>query len=196
MASEGSVTRWLGLIQAGDAAAAQKLWERYFARLVGLARKRLADAPRAAADEEDVALSAFDTFCRKAEQGHFPQLLDRDGLWRLLVVITVRKAAHLVRDQGRKKRVAVSISAAESDDAQLLDLVISHEPTPDLAAQMAEECQLLLRQLGDRELQQVALWRMEGFSVEEIAEKLQCVSRSVKRKLRLIRSIWEKASTT
>ena len=46
---------------------------------------------RRAADEEDVALSAFDSFCRGAEQGRFPQLDGRDDLWHLLVVITVRK---------------------------------------------------------------------------------------------------------
>src|SRR6516164_9629014 len=63
MADDGSVTRWFGLLQAGDPAAAQQLWERYFRRLVGLARKRLRGAARRATDEEDVALSAFDSFC-------------------------------------------------------------------------------------------------------------------------------------
>jgi hypothetical protein len=69
MAPEGSVTRWLGLLQAGDPADAQQLWQQYFQRLVGLARKNLAGSPRRAADEEDVALSAFDTFCRNAQKG-------------------------------------------------------------------------------------------------------------------------------
>src|SRR5262249_53245000 len=92
MASEGSVTRWLPLLQAGDPAAVQQLWERYFRRLVGLARLKLRGAPCCAAYEEDVALSAFATFVRHAERGRFPALADRDGLWRLLVTITVRKA--------------------------------------------------------------------------------------------------------
>jgi len=80
------------------------LWERYFARLVGLARQKLRSTPRRAADEEDVALSAFDSFCRQAEAGRFPQLLDRDNLWRLLVTVTARKAFHLIRDKNRQKR--------------------------------------------------------------------------------------------
>src|SRR6516164_8814650 len=78
MASEGSVTRWIGQLQAGDPAAVQQLWQRYFQRLVVLARKKLRGSPRRVADEEDVALSAFDSFCRQAEKGRFPQLLDRD----------------------------------------------------------------------------------------------------------------------
>src|SRR5689334_19253132 len=97
--STGSVTHWLGLLQAGNADAAQPLWERYCQRLVALARRRLRGAPRAAADEEDVALSVFDSFCRDAGAGAFPQLTDRTDLWRLLVVRTARKAVSLVRHE-------------------------------------------------------------------------------------------------
>src|SRR5438874_7802874 len=119
MTSEGSVTGWLGQLQGGDPAAAQRLWERYFQRLVGLARDRLRNAPRRAADEEDVALSAFDSFCRRAEQGRFPQLIDRDGLWRLLVVMTARKAAHLKRDAARQKRGGITSGDADALLAQV-----------------------------------------------------------------------------
>ena len=191
MSSDGSVTRWLDQVQAGDANAVQQLWQRYFSRLVGLARQKLRHAPRRAADEEDVALSAFDSFCRNAEQGRFPDLLDRDGLWRLLVVMTVRKANHLIRDETRQKRGGDT--PRDGDDAPILETILSREPTPDLAAQVAEECQRLLHQLDDKELEQVAIWRMEGFTVEEIAAKLACAPRSVKRKLQLIRNIWVKA---
>ncbi len=196
MADEGSVTRWFGQLQAGDPAAAQQLWERYFCRLVGLARSKLRNAPRQAADEEDVALSAFDSFCRNAERGRFPQLADRDGLWRLLVVLTVRKAQHLVRDQTRQKRGGagrpVSNGSAGPDEASVLDQVLSREPTPDMAAQVAEEFGARLRRLDDSELETIALLRLEGYTVEEIAQKLGVVGRSIKRKLQLIRSIWEK----
>jgi len=70
--------------------------------LVGLARTKLHGSPRRVADEEDVALSAFDSFCRNAAQGRFPQLFDRDGLWKLLVLLTARKAAHQRRDELRR----------------------------------------------------------------------------------------------
>src|SRR6516225_8427239 len=78
MSSPGSVTYWIHQLPAGDQAAIQKLWERYFPRLVGLVRKRLMGAPRAADDEEDVALSAFNSFFRRAQEGRFPKLTDRD----------------------------------------------------------------------------------------------------------------------
>ena len=129
MPSKGSVTRLLAPVQAGDPAAVQQLWQRYFERLVGLARKKLQGARPAGGDEQDVALSALASFCRNAERGRFPQL--------------------------------------------------------------AEDYRRLLDSLGDRELELVAVWRMEGLRVAEIAARLGYVTRSIKRKLRNIRAIWE-----
>lgn len=196
MPSDGSVSRWLGPLQAGDPAAVQQLWERYFRRLVGLARAKLRHAPRRAADEEDVALSAFDSFCRNAGDGRFPNLLDRDGLWRLLMVITARKAAHLKRDETRKKRrpgaAPVTEADRDRDEDSTLEQIMSAEPSPEMAAEMAEEYRRLLQNLGDPELEAVAVARMEGYSVDEIAAKFDYAPRSIKRKLQLIRSIWER----
>src|SRR5262245_33857275 len=69
MAGEASITGWLRRLAEGDRQAVAPLWQRYFHRLVNLARARLRDGPRRIADEEDVALSAMDSFCRGAEQG-------------------------------------------------------------------------------------------------------------------------------
>jgi DNA-directed RNA polymerase specialized sigma24 family protein len=194
MSSDASITRWLQQFQAGDRAAVQQLWERYFSHLVGLARKKLQGAPGRLADEEDVARSAFHSFCRNAEQKRFPQLLDRDSRWRLLVLITARKAAHLPRDQARVKRGGPAVSRPPAGGAKEPDLeqLLSAEPSPAFAAEMAEEYLRLLGRLGDSELQAVALWKMEDYTNEEIAAKLAYAVRSVKRKLQLIRSLWER----
>jgi DNA-directed RNA polymerase specialized sigma24 family protein len=194
----GSITGWIGQLKAGHPQAAQKLWERYFRRLVGLARKKLRGAKRLAADEEDVALSAFDSFCRGAKNGRFPRLDDRDNLWNVLVLLTARKAWHLVRDQGRFKRGGKMVPLAETpspeDEESALDQLLGREPTPEFAAQLAEEYQLLLAQLNDRELEAVAVWKMEGYTNEEIAAKLDCTLRTVERKLRIIRGLWQRES--
>jgi DNA-directed RNA polymerase specialized sigma24 family protein len=191
MPSEGSVTRWLAPLGDGDPAAIEQLWRRYFCRLVGLARQKLADAPRRLADEEDVALSAFDSFCRNAARGQFPELNDRDGLWRLLVVITARKASHLRRDEARQKRGSGARVGAGAGEG-LLAAALSREPDPAFAALAAEQHRWLMEVLGDDELRLVAQCRLEGDSVEAIAERLGYVSRSIKRKLQMIRSLWEK----
>ena len=193
MSDDGSVSRWLGPLRAGDPAAAAELWRRYFHRLAGLARRKLADGPRAAADEEDVALSAFDSFCRAAEAGRLPDLADRDGLWRLLVTFTARKAAHLRRDQGRGKRGG---GVAATGDGEVLAEILGREPDPEFAAQVADEYRRLLAALGDPELEAIAVGRMEGYSVAELAARFGCSPRSIKRKLELIRGIWKQEAPT
>ena len=187
--TDDAVTVWLGQLQAGDSAAVRPLWEKYFHRLVGLARVRLKAGPRRVADEEDVALSAFDSFCRNAEAGRFPDLADRDGLWRLLAAFTLRKATHHLRDAARLKRGG---AADFEHNSGVLDAVIAREPDPALAAEVAEECNRLLAVLGDDELRRIALLRMDGHSVEEVATKIDVAPRTVKRKLQLIRGIWER----
>jgi DNA-directed RNA polymerase specialized sigma24 family protein len=184
MSSAGSVTCLLAPLQAGDPAAVQQLWERYFHRLVGLARKKLNGAAPGGGDPEDVALSAFASFWRTAERGRFPHLADRDGLWRLLVTITARKAAHRRRDEQKEPQ------ALGGEAGPDLEQFLSREPTPELAAQMAEDYRRLLDSLGDQVLESVAVWRMEGLTVEEIAARLPFGARTVKRKLDLIRQIW------
>src|SRR5262245_22248907 len=140
MSPDGSVSRWLQPLQQGDPEAAQQLWQRYFLSLVQLARQGLRHAPRRATDEEDVALGAFASFCRNAEQGAFPQLHDRNDLWRILAVITARKASRVLRDEGRQKRGGPArLAAPEVDQDALLQQVYSREPTPEMAAQMTEE---------------------------------------------------------
>ncbi len=191
MPAEGSVTHWIQLLPDGDQKAAQQLWEKYFQRLVGLARVKLQDFPRRVADEEDLALSAFDSFCRGIEQGRFPQMADRTNLWSLLVTITARKVLNLKRDQQRLKRGG-SATPDGLDEAFELEHAHGEEPSPDFVAEVTEECQRLLDLLGDDDLRRIAMWKMEGYTNKEIAEKLPGSPRTVERKLELIRGIWEK----
>src|SRR3954451_5114889 len=101
---KGSITLWVGALKAGDHEAAQKLWERYFDRLVHVARAQLRASRRRGVDEDEegAALSAFGALCAGAARGRFPHLADRDDLWRLLLVITARKAVDQMQRRGRQ----------------------------------------------------------------------------------------------
>ena len=178
MTPETTVTGWIDQLKEGRSSAVQKLWEGYFGRMVRLARHRLVGAPRAAADEEDVALSAFDSFCRGAQAGKFPQLVDRHTLWPLLVAINWNR---------------VGTGDASGSIASIEELV-SHEPTPEFACQMADEFRRLMEVLGDETLRSIAVWRLEGESIDEISQRLNCVSRTVLRKLDRIRTLWSEES--
>jgi len=195
---EGSVTRWIGDLRAGDNVAADQLWHRYFDGLVRLARKKLEAVRRVATieDEEDAALSAFHSLCTGVAQGRFDRLKDRDDLWRLLVVITLRKVFDQIQRQRQLKRgggrvvAEAELAGVDVDGPGGFEQCLCREPTPEFAAMLAEEFQTRIDSLEDATLRQVALWRMEGYSNNEIAERLGCVSRSVERKLELIRKAW------
>jgi DNA-directed RNA polymerase specialized sigma24 family protein len=201
---DDSVTHWISVLKAGDERAAQELWQRYFTRMVELARAKLraAQRPDAAVDAEDVALSAFHSFCAGAAQGRFPAITERDGLWRLLVVIASRKVLVAARRQRRLKRGGglvqnasdVVVGHGHDEDDDLLARFVGTEPTPQTAAIVAEECRRLLEALGDATLRKVAVWRMEGATRDEIAARLGCARRTVARQLNLIRTIWEDSS--
>jgi DNA-directed RNA polymerase specialized sigma24 family protein len=194
---EGSVTHWIGGLKEGDAQAAQEIWQRYFDALVRLARAKLGGTPRGEADEEDVALSAFHSFCQGAANGRFPRLDDRYGLWRLLVMITMRKALDQSQRHRRKKRGGgrvrgeSALAGGDPNEREAgLEQIMGRDPTPAFAAMVADECRRLLGALGDENLRRIALLRMEGYSDPEIAATLGCGLRTVGRKLDLIRKTW------
>jgi len=199
MCSDGSVTHWFDELRRGNSVAAQALWERYFPELVRLAQKKLRGLPRRAADEEDVAASAMESFFQAAQAGRFPNLADRDDLWRLLIRMTARKVVDLRRRETRRCRGGGRVRAASEvpspgSDSGPPDLaeIIGRAPTPELAAIMAEECRRLLGQLAEADLRTLAVAKMEGYTNREIAERLDCSVRTVERRLQLIRKKWQR----
>jgi DNA-directed RNA polymerase specialized sigma24 family protein len=214
MSQHPSITFWISQLKTGDVEAAQRLWELYFLRMVELARRKLEGVPKAVADEEDVALSAFRSFCSGARQGRFSQLVDRDNLWPLLMAITANKSVDLIRRQNRQKRGGTGHADRERDAAkppkheadfdQLpgrspveipLSELICVEPTPEFAAELSDQLQHLLQRLdetGDSDLRKIALMKMECYSTPEIAEAIGCASRSVERKMQIVMRLWGK----
>lgn len=199
------VTVWIDRLKAGDTVAAQRLWEVYFERMVDLARRKLSNLPRAAADEEDVALSAFKSFCLGAQAGRFTQLLDSDNLWPLLMAITVNKSVDLIRTANRQKRGGTGQAATDGDSgraipvAEALSDLISREPTPEFAAEMSDQLERLLDRLddtGDLDLRRICLLKLEGYKTPEIAERIGCVARTIERKTQLIAKLWGKEIET
>ena len=193
MSSDGSISRWIDGLKAGEAEAAQRLWERYVGRLVRLARQRLGSAPRSVVDEEDVVQTVFSTICRGATDGRFNDVKNRDDLWWLLVAITRQNVASHVRRECTVKRGAGRVHPASqltisADGKSAFDFVTGCDPTPDFLAMLDEQFQRLLGSLRDDQLREIAILRFEGYTVAEIAEKLSIAFRSVERKLQLIRS--------
>lgn len=197
MDSGHSVTCWIEGLKLGDGQDVQRLWDRYFEKLVRLAGSRLPGHARRAYDEEDVALSAFHSFCEGIGHGQFPHVAGRDELWRILATITTRKVIGSLRYQARQKRGGGRVvgESALSDPsrpgAEGMAQFLSREPTPEDAAEFSDECERLFDRLEDATLKYIALRRLEGKTSEEIAAALGTTRRTVDRKLRLIRALWE-----
>lgn len=197
MSVEESVTLWIEQLKQGDQQAAQQLWERYWQRLVRYAAKKLGRSRSRVYDAEDAALSAMDVFYRGAQEGRFPKLDDRDDLWQLLVVITERKAFNQIKRELRQKRgggqvrgESIFLDLADNSQPAGIDQIAGGEPTPAFAMAVAEEYDRRLEQLKTDSLRTVARLKLEGYTVEEIAQQMDCSSRTVKRKLALIRTRW------
>jgi RNA polymerase sigma factor (sigma-70 family) len=195
---QGSISVWLEQVKAGDRQAFRKLWERYFAQLVGLVRKRMRSSPARIVDEEDVALSAFNSFYDGIVHGRFPRLEDREDLWQVLLLLTRQKAINMGRHESRQKRGGGKVqhlSALANPDASSADIfaeLVGSEPAADFAAEVVEECRRLLDGLKDERLRELAICKMEGYSNEEIAARTRCSVATVERKLKLIRTLWSR----
>ncbi|QDS99441.1 ECF-type sigma factor [Adhaeretor mobilis] len=197
MSSDHSITLWIANLKLQDDDQAQReIWERYFQRLVGLARFKLGNAPRRSADEEDVALSVLHCFFAGVSEGRFPELRDRTNLWPLLAKITSRKAINQRRHELRQKRGGGRVRGESvflnAEDASMLGLaeVMADDLTPAYLATLEEERLRLFDALPDDVLRSVARKKLEGFQNAEIADELGVTERTVERKLNRIRNLW------
>jgi RNA polymerase sigma factor (sigma-70 family) len=198
MAENGAVTRQIQLLRSEDAAqrdlATRLIWQRYLQDLLELARNNLNRRIRRREDEEDVVLSMYKSFCLRQQRGEF-DLAGRDALWKLLVTITLRKARNEAKKHMRDKRdVAREATIADSDGADSPDWALEQlnaaTPSPAEAALLNEALERRLEVLADPELRQIALWRLEGYTNREIADRLDCTERSIERRMERIRHKW------
>ena len=197
MFGDEPVTCWLRQLEAGDEDAARLLWERYYRELVELARARFGTTPRRAADEEDVALSVLRCLYEGAARGQFAELVNRGELWQLLAAITGRKVIDQQRHLTQQKRGGGrvrgdSVLHANDDDRSSMgfDQFRGEAATPEVLAIAAEEFQRLMLLLDDDRLRQIAQCKLEGYTNEEIGQRLGLACRSIERKLQRIRQIW------
>lgn len=198
MSESDEVTLWIEQLGMGDDAAATQLWENYFNKIVQYAKHKMGTSPRRAYDEEDVAISAMNSFCKGMQKGQFPKIDNRQDLWKLLVTITARKVYSQRRKAMADKRGGGQVRGESVFDRGMSDqgrgdgigMVLGTEPTPEIAALVVENTNELLDCLGDEVLTQIALLKLEGHTNDEIALKLDCARRTVERKLERIREKW------
>ena len=194
----GSVTRWIDGLQNGTASEDQQaIWDRYFQRMVAIARRKLPASVSRSVDGEDIALSALNSFFHAVKLGRYPDLRDRTELWPLLVRIVVCKAANsrdreLAQKRGAGRVRGDSALAASNAEGRNFgfDRVEASEPTPDDIVELRQLVQVMMESLESEMLRQIARLRLNGHSNREIAEHLNVSERTIERKLIRIRSRW------
>ena len=194
--SERDITLWINRLAGQPNTSMEVIWQNYYDKLITVARRKLSAMPRRQSDEEDVVTDALHSLYQGVQNGKFPDLNDRHDLWKLLLTITARKAGKAIRHNLAEKRGAgqvrgESVFANVNDKNIGIDEVLGPEPSPEFAEQIVNNCEELLGRLDDHTLNQIAVLKLEGFTNEEIAERTGCALRSVERKLKRIRAIWE-----
>jgi len=175
-----SITQCLSGIRRADIESTEHLWKQYYASLVQVARRHFRDYPRGAYDEEDAAESALISFFSAATKNRYSNLSDREGLWKLLTTIVIRKVNRRVRRRSMiEYRPETHGESPESDSG--CETVDVEELVSNLFS--------LLQNDG---LRQTAALRMHGYSNKESSEILCCSVKSIERRMRLVRAIWER----
>jgi RNA polymerase sigma factor (sigma-70 family) len=193
MSSTGSVTAWIGQLQAGEEAALGKLHTRYWPALVGLARRRLKGLPGRAADEEDVAQEAFWDFYRSLKAGRVPRLASRHHLLALLTHLVACRAVNQIKhDVGAQKRGAGQVRGDSALDLLAAAGGAAEGPgrTPLEEALLADCYRCYLDRLPER-LRDFAESYLAGCTTKETAARMGCSERTVERKVSLILEKWQ-----
>ncbi len=194
-ANPGSVSGWLRQAQSGDDEAIRKIWDRYFRRVLAVARQKLAGI-RGVCDEEDVAVSTFDDVPRALRDAPLSPPHDRFEFWALLRLHARRRVTDQLKHERAAQRGGGRGDQQSKPNPHRIDLdleqVEDHLQGPHLIAAMSEECQFLIDSLPDEELVAVVLWKLEGLTNEEIADQLGYTCRTVERMSRQIRDRWSR----
>jgi RNA polymerase sigma factor (sigma-70 family) len=165
-------------IREGNQEAAEVLYRRYASRLMGLADRQMSRNVRRLAEPEDIVQSAFRSLFRGVNSGSY-DAPEGCSLWQLLAVIAIHKVRKKIRRDKSVQPTAVLGVAAEYD--QILD--VAAPCTPEIMEVALQETLECLRP-AERD---VVVLRVQGFTVEEISDKLSRSRRTVERTLQQVR---------
>lgn len=143
---------------------------------------------------EDIVQLAFNRFFAGVDKGLFPQLADRDDLWKVLVMLTARQSINEFHRQTAQKRGGGQVRGesvfAGNDGPVGIDQVVGSEPQAVFVDSVMDNIGRWLKELPDANLREIAQQKMEGKTNRQIAADCRCSERTIERKIKLIRTMW------
>jgi len=166
----------------GNDDAATALYTRYANRLLKLANRQVYDDIASQVDHEGIVQSVFRTFFRRASLGQY-DVGEKDGLWKLLLVITLNK----IRSTGYFNRAAMRDARKTRP---MSDEALRTVPGSDVDLALVHLRMTIEELIGKLPVdhQQIILLRIDGHEVNEIATRSGRAKRSVERILQQFRS--------
>lgn len=190
--TDDSISGWLSQLHAGDAAAIQLLWDKFYKRLVAVADRFLTSLPPVHDDGDDVAASVFQSFWRGGKEGRFQNIKNLDEAWWFLFRMAWRKCVDRVRrDKAQKRGGGTHIVSLNGEASQEFLEIVSDEPGPEFLASFNEQYFRLLDILPDAATRKIAVLMLEGHAANEICERTGMLKPSVRRKMDLVRKVWK-----
>lgn len=203
MAAHGSVTGWIERVRFGEDSKLEPIFERYFARLQEFAKPRIRSGSRVVSSEDDVALSVLRSLWEGLQRGSFGYVKNRRDLWSLLIRVSVRKIIDnqrrlTRRGMGRMEVRSCDVEARRIDTLKnpILERLAFEGDDPARVAHVVELSQTFLARLDGDEMRNVALLKIQGYTAAEIAREISKSTRTVERKLRIIRQTWDEVFCT
>jgi RNA polymerase sigma-70 factor (ECF subfamily) len=173
----------------GDKEAARKIVDLYLDRLLALARRYLSIRMARRIDPEDIVQSAFRTFFTGLKTGQF-HIAEQDDLCKLLMRITVYKTLRQVGyHQAAKRDPSMEAGNTASDQDRVKDL-LDRTPPPETAVAFVDQLEHFLSRLQPEERLIIEL-RLQGYTNDEIAQKMGSYDRKIRRIIERIRSVAE-----
>ena len=184
----------LNAMQRGEDSAFDTFFRTYYDRLVRLAKKKIGSFPLRTFDEEDLAISAMRSLFAGICENRY-EVQSGVDLWKILVSITNCKWINMREKMGAKKRGSGnvrgdSIWVRTSEHNLFHEQKDIREELPDICAELLETTDMLFQQLKDEEQRKIARLLLEGYRIDDIATELDCVRRTIERKIAQIRKVW------
>lgn len=175
-------------VENGDPAAEEQLWSEFFEKLLRYlnTRVRVSRVPTGLIDEEAVAVSALESVFKCARQGRLQEVQDWSELSQLLFKMTGRKFIdHLRRAMRQKSFPGTPLKELATDST-----VVMKDEIPETIVEFNEQLARLIALLPDELHRQIAVFKLAGYSLSEISEKVNRAVPTVNRKWQNIRRIW------